>query len=127
MTPDETEGPLPLNLAIAPGRLRVSEMIRRCKRGLLIPRFHYVNGLLNPREALMTGLTREGAFLIEDGKLVAPVTKMRFTQSLLEAFSHVRGVSSERRLVADPSQGFGSALMPTLHLAKFQFTGRSEE
>ena len=126
MLPDETEGPLPLHLAMAPGRDRVADMIRACKRGLLIPRFHYVNGLLNPREALMTGLTREGAFLIDDGKLTKPVATMRFTQSLLEAFRRVLGVSKERRLVAEPSQELGCALMPTLHLAKFKFTGRSE-
>ena len=123
---DESEGPLPLHLAIAPGRARLADMIRRCRRGLLIPRFHYVNGLLNPREALMTGLLREGAFLIERGKLAAPVKTMRFTQSLLDAFRHVLGVSRERRLVADPSTGMGCALVPTLHLAKFKFTGRQD-
>ncbi len=126
MPPDEAEGPLPLHLAMAPGRAKVEEMIRGCARGLLIPRFHYVNGLLHPREALMTGLTREGACLIEDGKLKTPITTLRFTQSLLEAFQHVRGISKKRQLVADPSQELGCALMPTVHLAKFAFTGHSE-
>lgn len=126
MPATETEGPFPLHLGIAPGTMKASEMIRRCKRGLLIPRFHYVNGLLNPREALMTGLTREGTFLIEHGKLSRPITTMRFTQSLLDAFRHVLGVSRERRLIADPSQELGCAIMPTLHLASFAFTGRSE-
>ena len=127
MKPDDTDGPLPLHLAMAPGRASVSGMIRSCQRGLLIPRFNYVNGLLNPREALMTGLTHEGVFLIEDGAITAPVKRLRFTQSLLEAFNHVRAVSKERRLIADPSLGLGCAIMPTLHLAKFKFTGRSEE
>lgn len=126
MPPDETDGPLPLHLAIAPGRTDLAHMIRACRRGILIPRFHYVNGLLNPREALMTGLTREGAFLIEDGKLSAPITTLRFTQSLLEAFSRVLGISKERRLVADPSQELGCAVMPAIHLAAFKFTGRSD-
>ena len=126
MPPNEIDGPLPLHLGMAPGRAAVGEMIASCKRGLLIPRFHYVNGLLNPREALMTGLTREGAFLIERGKIASPVKTMRFTQSLLEAFSRVLGVSKTRTLVADPSQELGCAVMPTLHLAAFKFTGRSE-
>ena len=126
MPPDEVEGPFPLHLGMTPGRATREGMIRACKRGLLIPRFHYVNGLLNPREALMTGLTREGTFLIEDGKVTAPVKTLRFTQSLLEAFSRVRGVSAERRLIAEPSQELGCAMMPTLHLAAFKFTGRSE-
>jgi predicted Zn-dependent protease len=126
MPPDDVEGPMPLHLVMAPGEVPVPEMIRACKRGLLIPRFHYVNGLLNPREALMTGLTREGCFLIEDGRVTQPVRTMRFTQSLLEAFSRVLGVSRERRLVAEPSQELGCAVVPALHLERFAFTGRSE-
>ena len=127
MPPDDVEGPIPLHLVMAPGEVPVSEMIRACKRGLLIPRFHYVNGLLNPREALMTGLTREGCFLIENGQVTQPVRTMRFTQSLLDAFKRVRGVSKARRLVAEPSQELGCAVVPTLHLDRFMFTGRSEQ
>jgi len=126
MPADDVEGPFPLHLIMAPGTRAVAGMVRSCSRGLLIPRFHYVNGLLNPREALMTGLTREGTFLIEEGKLVGPVTTMRFTQSILEALNHVISISRERRLIADPSTGFGCALMPTIHLKQFHFTGRSE-
>ena len=126
MTPGDVEGPLPLHLGMLPGRASLAQMIRGCRRGLLIPRFHYVNGLLNPREALMTGLTREGTCLIERGRLSAPVRTLRFTQSLLEAFRRVRAVSRERRLVADPSQELGCAVMPALHLPAFRFTGRSE-
>jgi len=126
MPPDEVEGPLPMHLGMAPGRTSLEAMIRSCRRGLLIPRFHYVNGLLNPREALMTGLTREGTFLIERGKLSAPVATLRFTQSLLSAFRRVLGVSTQRRLIADPSQELGCAVMPALHLVAFKFTGRSE-
>lgn len=125
--PDEIEGPLPSHLFMEAGAQKRDELIRSCKRGLLIPRFHYVNGLLNPREALMTGLTREGACLIKDGKLSAPISTMRFTQGLLEAFRHVLGISRARRLIADPTQELGCAVMPTLHLAKFRFTGRSED
>ena len=127
LPPDEVDGPLPLHLVVEPGTTPRAELIRACARGIFIPRFHYVSGLLNPREALMTGLTREGACLIEDGKLTTPITTMRFTQSCLEAFRHVRGISRERRLIADPTQDAGCAIMPTLHLAKFRFTGRSED
>ena len=125
-TPDDVEGPIPSNLFMEPGTTSREELVRSCRRGLLIPRFHYVSGLLNPREALMTGLTREGAFLIEDGKRVAPITTMRFTQGLLDAFGRVLGISKERALIADPIQEAGCAVMPSLHLAKFKFTGRSD-
>ncbi len=127
LPPDEVEGPLPANLSVEPGTTRREDLIRACPRGLLIPRFHYINGLLNPREALMTGLTREGACLIEDGKLNAPITTMRFTQSLLEALNHVVGISKERRVIADATQDGACAVMPMLHLSKFRFTGRSED
>ena len=126
-TPDDVEGPVPSHLFLAPGTVRREELIRTCKRGILIPRFHYVSGLLNPREALMTGLTREGACMIEDGKPGSPIATMRFTQSVLEALNHVVGMSKERQLIADPSQDGGCAVMPTLRLAKFRFTGRSED
>ena len=126
MPPDDVEGPLPIHLVMHPGESSLSEMIRSCKQGLLIPRFHYVNGLLNQRETLMTGLTREGAFLIEDGRPSKPLRTMRFTQSLLEALSQVVAVSKERRLIANPSEELGCAIMPALHLASFRFTGRSE-
>ena len=126
-TPDGTDGPVPVHLFMAPGTVSRAEMIRRCDRGLLIPRFHYVNGLLNPREALMTGLTREGVFLIKDGKCDAPVTTLRFTQSLLDALRHVVAISKERQVVGDPASDVGCAVVPTVHLKKFRFTGRSEE
>lgn len=126
LSPGDPEGPLPMNLFLAPGRSSREEMIRRCEHGLLIPRFHYVNGLLSPRDTLMTGLTREGACLIEDGKIRAPITTLRFTQSALEALSHVKGLSKERERVADPAQDPGCVVAPTVHLAQFRFTGRSE-
>ncbi len=126
LPPDEVEGPLPLHLAMNPANSSLAQMIRSCQRGLLIPRFHYVNGLLNQRETLMTGLTREGTFLIEDGKMRQPVRTMRFTQGLMEALSQLRAISKERRLIANPSEDLGCAVMPALHLAKFKFTGRSE-
>ncbi len=123
---DDDAGPLPMHLGLAPGDGSRDAMIRSCRRGLLIPRFHYVNGLLNPRNALMTGLTREGVLLIEDGDVTTPVSSLRFTQSIVEALNRLRGISAKRTLVADPAQGSGCALVPTLHLARFTFTGGAD-
>jgi predicted Zn-dependent protease len=64
-------------------------------------------------------------FLIEDGKLTAPVSTLRFTQSFTDALQHVKGLSKEREVVADPAQELGCAVVPAVHLAKFRFTGRS--
>ena len=48
------------------------ELVRGVARGLFVRRLHYVNGMLEPRRAVMTGLTRDGTFLIENGKLTRP-------------------------------------------------------
>lgn len=116
------EGPYPMHLGMEPGQAKTSELIANCSRGLYIPRFHYVNGLLDPKRALMSGLTREGCMLIEDGQLKQPVTPMRFTQGILEAFQTILGVSGERRLVSSAHTGNACALLPAIHLGKFRFT-----
>ena len=73
----------------------------------------------------MTGLTRDGTFWVEDGRIKAPLQNLRFTQSIVEAFRRVRGISSETRLVADPAQDGGAVVSPSLLLDRFTFTGLS--
>ena len=71
----------------------------------------------------MTGLTRNGVWLIEDGKIVRPVTNLRFTQSFLDALGPgiIRGISEDRALAL---AGWDSIyLVPSLHLASWNFTG----
>lgn len=126
LPPDDPEGPLPLNLFIAPGNSTLSKMVSSLSKGILITRFHYVNGYLNPREALMTGLTRDGTFLIEKGKPIAALKNLRFTHSILDAFSKIRLISKETKLVSDPSQEMGSCVVPALLIEGFNFTGKTE-
>ncbi|MDO8729989.1 MAG: TldD/PmbA family protein [Candidatus Omnitrophota bacterium] len=123
---DEFEGPLASNLFLRAGNTPRSEMLQRMGRGLWITRFHYVSGLLKTQEALMTGLTRDGTFLVERGKVVGAVKNLRFTQSVLEAFSNVLAVSREQHLVADPAQGFSSVVTPALLIKNFTFTGQTK-
>ena len=123
---DETEGPLPMHLTVTAGTTPRAEMERRLGDGLVVSRFHYVNGLLDTRRALMTGLTRDGTFLVRRGKVVGAVKNLRFTQSVLEAFSQVAALSRERRLIADPGSGLGSVLAPAMLLRGFTFTGKTQ-
>ncbi len=123
---DEFEGPIATNLFVAPGATPHAELLKKMDRGLWITRFHYVNGLLNTQEALMTGLTRDGTFLVEKGKVVGAVKNLRFTQSILKAFSNILAVSRERSLIADPAQGFSSAVTPALLIKGFTFTGQTK-
>src|SRR5262249_938742 len=60
-------GPVPQHLMLAGGDATVEELCARVERGLLVSRFHYVNGLLDTRRALMTGMTRDGLWRIENG------------------------------------------------------------
>lgn len=120
---DETDGPLPTHLTVAAGTVPRAAMERLLGDGLVVSRFHYVNGLLDTRRALMTGLTRDGTFLVRRGKIVGAVKNLRFTQSILEAFSRVAALSRERRLIADPGSGLGGCLAPAMLIRGFTFTG----
>lgn len=115
-------GPLALNLALAAGDTTEAEMIASVKRGVYVTRFHYVN-VEEPMKLVLTGMTRDGTFLIEDGRLTQPLKNLRFTQGVLEALSHVAAIGSERVLVG-PGEG-GATLVPALLLEQWAFTGQT--
>lgn len=115
-------GPLPLNLEIAAGDMRVDEMIASVKYGLYVTRFHYVN-VEDPLRAVLTGMTRDGTFLIENGRLTRPIKNVRFTQSVLDALGRVQAIGSSRLLVG-PEEG-GATLVPSLLLEGWEFTGQT--
>jgi predicted Zn-dependent protease len=113
-------GPMALNLFMGPGTTPRDELIRGVRRGIWVTRFHYINPV-HPKKAILTGMTKDGTFLIEDGRLTRPILNFRFTQSIPEAFSDVRAASLETRLV--PGEFFGAARCPAVHLGSFNFTG----
>ena len=110
-------GPIPLSLVMSAGDTNKLEMLKSIKRGLWVTRFNYVNPLV-PDRAILTGTTRDGTFLIENGEIVGPVKNFRFTQSAVEALNNVVSVGSNRVLL--PSFGGGS-LVPALHCSTFTF------
>jgi predicted Zn-dependent protease len=115
-------GPLPLHMSIGAGETPRDELIRGLERGLLVTRFWYTN-VVSPKQVVVTGMTRDGLFLVEDGRISAPVRNLRFTQDYLAALSGVEAVSRERRAL----EGFlGTTLAPALRLASFSFTGTTE-
>lgn len=112
-------GPLPLNLVVAPGDSSLAQMIKTSERAVLVSRFHYTN-LEDPIRTVLTGMTRDGTFLIEDGEIKTPVKNLRFTQSIVEALSKVELVSMDREL----KEGMlGASYMPWLKISEFNFTG----
>lgn len=119
-------GPMPSNLFIAAGNDTREDLMGRVERGLLITRFHYINGLLDTRKALFTGMTRDGTFLIENGKMKGAVKNMRFTDSMMRAYASVDGVSRDRETVGHNWGGIGSVTAPAVLVRDFKFTGSTE-
>ncbi|HHW18804.1 MAG TPA: TldD/PmbA family protein [Firmicutes bacterium] len=112
--------PLPQNMFVAPGNATLEEMIRTTKKGLLVTRFHYTH-CLEPLRLVATGTTRDGTFLIEDGEISARVNDLRFTESVLEAFSRVDAISGTTRVTRD-WWGTFTSVIPALRIRDFNFT-----
>lgn len=116
-------GGFPINLYMAPGEKSIPEMVAQTKKGILITRFHYMN-IVNPRQLLFTGLTRDGTFLIEDGQIKGGIKDLRFTESLLQAFNRVQAVG---KTLHKTPQFFGVNHVPALQINDFTFTGICQE
>ena len=114
------------HLSMAGGEQTREELIASTKLGIWVTRFNYVNGLLEPKTALMTGTTRDGTFLIRDGEVVARLPNLRWTQSMVEAFSNITGLSRERRNVGTWYNMFGGTRTPVAKIRGWQITGRQE-
>jgi predicted Zn-dependent protease len=116
-------GPIPVNLVVDAGDLTLDEMIVQTERGLFVTHFHYTN-VVNPMEQLITGMTRDGVFLIEDGKLTSPVRNLRFTESAFRAYSNILGLTKKQKSV---SGGFGyDFVVPGMWIDGFTFTSTTE-
>jgi PmbA protein len=115
-------GPFPLNMVMAAGDTSRDDLIADLDRGLLVTRFHYTNPV-HPKLAIITGMTRDGTFLVEGGRIVGPVRNLRFTQSYLEALDCTAAVASERKTL----KGFlGGVVVPAVRLDGWTFTGTTE-
>jgi len=113
------EGAYPMHLAMLPGDTPQSELVAGVERGLLVTRFHYTN-LVNLMETTITGMTRDGTFWVEDGRVRGAVRNLRFTQSILGALSAVQAVGAETELASE--DGYGAARAPALAIDRFNFS-----
>jgi PmbA protein len=114
-------GPLALNLFMSPGDASVPEMITSTKKGLYINRFWYTR-LVHPRDCVMTGMTRDGVFMIEDGELAYPVKNLRFTMPYVQALANVEAVGKATHILVGEFVGI-SVRVPALKVQGFNFTG----
>jgi PmbA protein len=115
-------GPFPLNMLMDPGTSSREELVGGLDRGLLVTRFHYTNPV-HPKLAIVTGMTRDGTYLVEGGRIVGPVKNLRYTQSYLAALAGTVAVASERKTL----KGFlGGVVVPALRIDGWTFTGGTE-
>lgn len=105
----------------------VEDLVAGIARGLYVCRLHYVNGLLEPRRAVMTGLTRDGCFLVERGKITRAVGNMRFTDSFLEGLARCDARTRARAAVPTWWSDAGAFVAPAIRLRGFRFNGKSQE
>ena len=111
----------PTNVVIMGGEQTLDQIIAGSDRALLVSRFHYMNAV-NMRQAQMTGITRDGFFLVEDGKITHALHNMRFTESLLVALNNIVAISSDR---INFSEIFAALSTPAMKIDGFHFTGKT--
>jgi PmbA protein len=111
-------GEAPMNIVIAGGDTPLEEMIASTARGILVTRLWYIREV-DPYEKIMTGMTRDGTFLIEDGRVTRGVRNFRFNQALPEMLSNVEALSPSVR--ASGEEAF-DMVVPAMKVRDFHFT-----
>jgi len=123
-----TAGPIPVNLFMVGGESSLEEMIKSVRKGIYVTRFHYSN-VVEPMKAVITGMTRDGTFLISGGEITRPIKNLRFTESILKALSQVTAISKERRICSEGtvySRRFVTGTVaPAIKIEGFNFSGVS--
>lgn len=116
-------GPVAGHLVVRPGTHTVDDLIASVERGVYVATLNYCR-ILDPKSQVITGLTRNGTFMIENGAITGALTTMRFTQSLLKAWGpgNVGAIGSDLRY-ADCEFGAGVVRAPSMHLGVWNFTG----
>lgn len=112
-----SDQPVPYNIIVEPGDSSIEEMVRETKHGIFVTYFHYVNPV-EPTKAILTGLTRDGTFLIENGEITKPIVNMRFTDSMLSALKNIPLIGKNLEII-------GETTVPPMKLNKLRFVGVS--
>jgi predicted Zn-dependent protease len=115
--PNET-GEMPVNIVIEGGSTSLEELIASTARGILVTRLWYIREV-EPYEKIMTGMTRDGTFLIEGGELVCGLKNFRFNQSVIELLNNVEAMSPAVR--SSGEEAF-DMVVPAMKVNNFHFT-----
>src|SRR5260370_37934113 len=113
-------GEMPLNIVFAPTRnpQTVEQMIASTERGVLLTRLWYIREV-EPFEKILTGMTRDGTFLIENGRVVGGIRNFRFNESLIHMLSNVESMSMPVRASGEESFDM---VVPAMKIKDFNFT-----
>ena len=117
-----TPRPNPPGVIMAGGPTPIGEMIAATRRGILVTRVWYTN-MLDPRTLLVTGLTRDGNFLIENGQIAGPVRNFRFNESLIALLANIDAIGPTERVHGGDLGGAVAA--PPILVKRFNFASRS--
>jgi len=115
--------PEPANLILRGGDVSVDEMIKQTTRGVLVTRFWYIR-TVDPQTVLLTGLTRDGNFLIENGRITKPVNNFRFNESPVAVLNNVVAMGPSVR--ARGGEGASSISAPAILVDNFHFSSVSK-
>lgn len=116
--------PFPTNVVMQGGSTSVEDMVKSVKKGILITRLWYIRDV-DPRTLVLTGLTRDGSFLIENGKIIKPVKNMRFNESPVSALSKIEAMGESVRARGSEVEDW-SFKVPPLLVSEFSFSSVSD-
>jgi predicted Zn-dependent protease len=114
--------PRPQNLVMKGGTATVDDMVRDTKRGILVTRLWYIR-MVDPQTLLLTGLTRDGNFLIENGRIAGPARNFRFNESPLSVLNNIIAIGPSERGIG--SEGDSGIAVPPLLVRNFTFSSKS--
>jgi predicted Zn-dependent protease len=117
----------PGNLIMDGGNASLADLIAGTERGVLVTRFWYIRPL-DPQSLLFTGLTRDGLFLIEKGRITRPVKNMRWNESPIVAFNNIEAMTPPERVVSGEGLGSGGLALvcPAARIREFTFSSASD-
>jgi predicted Zn-dependent protease len=118
--------PFPGNRIMAGGTASIEDMIKDTKRGVLVTRFWYIRAV-DPQTLLYTGLTRDGTFYIENGKIKHPIKNFRFNESPVIMLNNLETLGKQMRVASGGGPGGGgSSLIPAMKIRDFTFSSLSD-
>ncbi|MCX8014656.1 MAG: TldD/PmbA family protein, partial [candidate division WOR-3 bacterium] len=114
-------GPYPASIIVKPGATPLKEMLKLMDKGILITRFWYTR-VVDPDKTLITGLTRDGTFWVENGEVKYGIKNLRYTINIYETLKNVVAMSKESFLTGEN----GSVVAPAMLIKNFNFSGKTE-